>query len=305
MPDLLDEDLELARIDEALYLMSRRYGRVILLLDRFNRDPLAEAIATLGKLAPECLPLNDPIFKDDPSRAPLLVALSHAIPDHHGLLQMSIEVARKEALSSNGAIGMCGWLFADAPLDRLRNALSQRLTARYPSHSIYFRFFDPRVMPRLAPILTFQKQEAAARNSSFADLLGPVATWCQLDRQGRFLQHDNPAPTNPSFACNIHFDDTTAAKIDRIEVVNLVVRQLAMRNHEHSQSDDGLIDGILVEAIGRSLSRKEDQVAYAWRAARYGKEFTEHARLQQLIVEAATLGIPLDYLLQDKLPDLV
>jgi hypothetical protein len=302
---MLDTENEaMASIDEALYILFRRHGRVILLLDRFNKAPLSEAIADMGELAPESLPLDDVIFKDDPTRAPLIVELKNAIPAHHALLRASIELAYHEATALNGAIGMCAWLFTAAPMEQLRNALSHRLTARYPTSNIYFRYFDPRVMPRLAAILAVQSPQSDSPNSSFTELLGPVEAWCQLGRKGQFLQYDNPAPNAANIIRTIQFDDPTAAKIDRIEVVNLVARQLAMKNIQHAQNKDELIDGFLVDADRLGLKRKEDRVAYAWRAASYGKPFTEHEELKKFVVEAGAMGIPLDCILNDKLPEL-
>ncbi|MET3135577.1 hypothetical protein AAKU55_005889 [Oxalobacteraceae bacterium GrIS 1.11] len=275
-----------------------------MLLDRFGGNPLQEEIDALTSPQAKGLPLDDELFKDDPDRAPLLLELLHSEPSHQALLESSIRLAQDEAKHVDGPHCVCGWLFSGATLNRLRIALRQRLDVRYfPSgERIYLRYFDPRVMPRLSRLLVSTADEVFPPHSSFAQLLGPVQLWCQLDRDGQLLRHANPTPAGDAIGDHLHFDEQTAMAIDRIEAINLTVRVLASNGMPCHQSDDLRIDAQLLVAQKLGSVDVDDQVAYAWRALRYGAPFTSQIALPDLIKQAVTQGMPLDALLDQHTP---
>lgn len=302
-PNILGARAETERIGEALQGLARKYGRTILLLDPFAGSHLQQEIEELTSPPAHHLVLGDPIFKDDPQSAPLLVELLDDEATHQDLLAQSITRAREQVCNSAGPHSVCGWVFTDVPLARLQRALRLRLDARYPQgERIYLRYFDPRVMPRLAELLGPPTGRPAPPFSDLAQLLGPVRTWCHLDREGLLQRHENPQPSNQANDAYLRFDETTAAAIDRIEVINLTARALIQRAIPCRQSDDAVIDTHLVEAQRLGLHAADDLVAYGWRALHYGAPFTSQPILPGLIKQAMTHGIPFDALLEERLP---
>ncbi len=292
-------------VDETLYSLGRHYGRTILLLDRFGTDPLAESIAALDGPLPLSLPLDDAIFSDDPASAPLLVELQHAIPSHQSLLHLSIHMALEQASRKSGPHPVCAWLFSATPLARLQASLRHRLDARYPDHSVYFRYFDPRVMPHLVRIMPLVNDAPSPANSSFSDLLGPVDVWCQIDSFGKLLCHKNPVPAKANHLVELHFAAPAVAALARIELINLTRQHLDLRHFAGEPGVDAVVDGHLAHALTCGLQDSDDQVSYAWRATKYGSAFTRHPELNDCMQEAKSIGIPLEPFLGDRLPQFV
>jgi hypothetical protein len=289
--------METSGINEALNALAREYGRTVMLLDPFAGDHLLQTIDALRSPPAHCLKLDDPIFKGDLQSAPLLVELLSTEPTHQDLLAQSIARAQDQVRNAGGPHSVCAWLFADVSLKRLQQAMRPRLDARYPrGERIYLRYFDPRVMPRLAELLG----QSMPPYSSRTQLLGPVRTWCHLDREGLLQRHDNPQSVNQPFGGYLRFDETTAAAIDRIEAINLTARALTQRAIPCKQSDDAVIDTHLVEAQKLGLGEAADLVAYAWRAMHYGTPFTLQPTLHELIAQAAMHRIPFDALLEER-----
>lgn len=291
------------RVGEALNVLSRQYGRTVMLLDPFAGDHLLDTINTPISPPVNCVKLDDPIFKGDPQSAPLLVELLGTERAHQDLLAESIARAQEQVRNAGGPHSVCAWLFTDVSLKRLQQAMRQRLDARYPrGERIYLRYFDPRVMPRLAVLLGSPAGKPMPPFGDLSQLLGPVHTWCHLDREGHLQRHDNPQPVNHEFGGHLRFNETTAAAIDRIEAINLTARALFQRAVPCKQSDDAMIDTHLVDAHNLGLHEAADLVAYAWRAMHYGAAFTGQPMLQEQITQSASNGIPFDALLEERLP---
>lgn len=292
-----------SRVADEIDALFLQRGRCVLLLDPFGGNHLKAALDALVSPPAQCLRLNDPIFKDDVQSAPLLIALLNTEPTHQDLLAQSIVRAQEEARNAAGPRGVCAWLFTDVSLQRLQQAMRQRLDARYPrGERIYLRYFDPRVMPRLADLLGSPTDEPTPPYSSLTQLLGPIRTWCHLNREGYLQRHDNPRPSTGEFGGYLHFDQTTAAAIDRIEAVNLTARALLQRAIPCKQRDDDMIDTHLRHAKSLGLIQVADWIAYAWCAMHHGTAFTRHPMLHELITQAASSGIPFDALVEARLP---
>ena len=276
-------------IEEVLYLRSRQYGRTILFLDRFSVDELAESIAKLDPIPTMCV-LDDPLFNDDPYKAPLLVELSHCEASHHVLLGQSIEVAQHEALDLRGVRSICGWLYSDVSLNLLGRALRQRLCAKYPDgQKIYFRYFDPRVMPHLGVLSPEQ-------------LLGPVKAWYFLDSDGCLQLQQHEVPATPSPPGILFLDAIMSAAIDRIAVVNQTLCALKQHAQPGTQKDWDNIDQHVRASEHLGLRDPDDQVAYAWRAVSYGPAFTADPAVSESVALADKLGIPFDIVLEQRYP---
>jgi hypothetical protein len=285
---------------EAISALFREHKRIFLLLDPFAGEHLQLAVDALTSPPAHCMRIDDPIFKGAPQSAPLLVELLSAEQAHHDLLAQSITRAQEEAAHVAGLRSVCAWLFTDDSLKRLHLSLLQRLDARYPDgERIYLRYFDPRVMPRLADLLRLITDQPY---SNLSQLFGSVLTWCHLNREGRLQRYDNPRQGNSGFGGYLRFDENTAASIDRIEMINLTARALLERSIPCKQSDDGMIDTHLVHAKNLGLQKSADMVAYTWRAIRYGPAFTRQPGLHELIMQSAVNGIPFDALIEDGSP---
>jgi hypothetical protein len=301
----IEDESSANSVDEALYLLARRYGRTILLLDRFGADPLAEAIAAVDGPAPASLALDDRLFVEDPQSAPLLVELQLSVPSHQSLLRRTIHLALDQASRKSGPHPICAWIFSKASLSRLQSSLRIRLDARYPDQSVYFRYFDPRVMPHLARIMPTANDACSPHNSSFCDLLGPVESWCQIDSSGKLLCHQNPAPGKSNHLIRLHFDETMVAALQRIELVNLTLQHLAVHQYACGSPPDAMVDGHLLQALEFGVKEGDDQVSYAWRATKYSSAFTHWDGLRDLIQEASSIGVPLDPFLAERMPEFI
>lgn len=289
-------------IDEALYVLSRQYGRTLLLIDRFVGDTLASSIQTLTVASPKRLVLDDPLFENNPGMAPLLVELLHSEPTHHDLLRESVLVAQEESREIFGAHSVCGWLFSGATLAQMRHALQLRLDVQYPSgERRYLRYFDPRVLPRMLALLATEDNGNKPAPAGPGALLGPVRTWCHLDQNGRLLRHDNLEPYQRSSA-RMRFDERTAGAVDRIEAINMTIRALTRHAVCCDLPNNSVIDANLVAAQALGLAYNEDLVAYAWRAIFYGRPFAANAILRELASKATTNGIPFDAMVSESFP---
>ena len=302
-PALSSAGVSTARADEVLYNVARGYDRTVVLIDQFIDNPLREAIAALSPPAASVL-LDDPIFQDDLQRAPMLLALSNRLPEHYALVEHSLKLAQEQHAEPGAVPSICAWLFGQATLERLRSAMLARLNLRYPSgDAVYLRYFDPRVMSHLARLLPPSTADVPGR-SSFADLLGPVERWCQLDRDGQLIQHCNAQPVPAVQDVSLRIDERTRQAMDRIEQINLVVRILRARQTAIGPGIDAQIDHHLVHSASAGLEQPDDQIAYAWRAVEHGQAFTLHPALGELMRMAATQGLPLDIVLNARLHSL-
>lgn len=303
-PALPPAAVSTARADEVLYNVARGYDRTVVLIDQFIDNPLREAIAALSPPAASVL-LDDPIFQDDLQRAPMLLALSNQLPEHYALVEHSLKLAQEQHAEPGAVPRICAWLFGHATLERLRSAMLARLNLRYPSgDAVYLRYFDPRVMPHLARLLPPSSTADTPGRSNFADLLGPVERWCQLDRDGQLIQHGNAQPVSAVQDVPLRIDEPTSQAMDRIEQINLVLCILRARQTAIGPGIDAQIDHHLVHSASVGLEQPDDQIAYAWRAVEHGQAFTLHPALGELMRMAATQGLPLDIVLNARLHSL-
>lgn len=279
--------------DELLYNFGCGYKRTVVLIDRFIDNPLHELIEGLAASA-QTLPIDDPIFEDNLSRAPLLVELRHDIPCHLELLHESIQLAEAQSLWA-GPPRICAWLFTTTPLEQIRHEIRGHLNLRYPSgEKYYFRFFDPRVMPHLARIF-FSSKSTDIRND-LCILLGCIDIWCHLDFDGKMISYKRVSSKLSSRDRIFRIDQKTADAIDRISMLNLTIKELAKREIRYDQADGCAIDQEIFRAQCLGIKEPEDKIAYAWRAFSQGEKFTTHFDLRKLIDGALLEGQPLECL---------
>jgi Domain of unknown function (DUF4123) len=283
--------LSAQQIYERLFNAGLQHSNVYLLLDRFTEYPLQDEIQSLPDADELCWPLLDSLFEDSPQQSPMLVQLHRSSPEHQAIVLSSITQALEQSNASLRSI--CGWIYTYEEPQRLQSALTQRLTAHWPNNqSIYLRYFDPRVMPRLMHILPPAHQ---------AQLLGPVHTWCQLGRDGQWLSHSPPANLPISLIGGLRPSAAHAQAIDRVELINITAAQLVSQGHAVPHSQDAAIDEALQKAHQLSIKIDEDKLAYAWRAVAYKNKFTAHASLADCIANALSSGLPLDTLFDEQM----
>jgi hypothetical protein len=290
-----------AAISAKLFNLTRQHDKQLdytyLLLDRHTEHPLKESIAALPDADDICWPLKDALFKDNAELAPLLVSLHNQQPTHLAVLEQSIQLAIEQASQPSNLRSVCAWIFSAAAPKHLQTSLSEKLLAYWPgSQGIYLRYFDPRVMPSLMRILPPEQQ---------IQLLGKVDTWCQLGRDGQLLSYSPTQGINSSVtqrSGTLRPSAPLAQAIDRIELINLTATQLASQGHHVPQSQDAAIDSAVLAAQKLGITSQEDTVAYAWRAVVHQSLFTQHAALDELITLTRSNGLPLDDVLDERLP---
>jgi hypothetical protein len=293
-PEYLNAAAISARLFNLTRLDERRYDCIYLLLDRHSEYPLKDPIAALHDAGSICLPLLDSIFKGNPELSPLLVCLQCQQPEHMRVLELSISLTLEQASLPVSLRNVCAWLISDATPKRLQAALKVRLQAQWPGpQSIYLRYFDPRVMPRLLSILPAQLQ---------AELFGPVHYWCQLGRDGQWLCHTPPVDLPTQSISGLAPCHEQTVTIDRIALVNLTAAELRRQGQPAPHSLDSAIDDALLAGRKLGITDDEDIVAFAWRAIAYQSSFTHHLELSELIEQALSSGLPLDRLLSERLP---
>jgi hypothetical protein len=283
--------IKLAEAQHHLYTLQREHGCVYLLLDRFERTPAVEYFESLGLAEDAWLPWMDAIYQEAPQRSPALVKISREHSDHGTPLDRSVALAFDEL--AGGPRSVCGWLVLRADAAAGARQLSSGLTAHCADgRCIYFRYFDPRVLPRVLQLLDVQQR---------ARLLAPVLQWIQLDRDGELLFHRANATADQAPG-GLFFERKTAAAIDRIQLINEVAVGLASCGRATRHAQDAAIDEALLQAALLGLDAPEDQVTYALQAALHGARFTHHQDLPRWVALSREAGVPLAAVL-DGTPD--
>lgn len=261
----------------------REHRWLYVMVDRYDDPVLADEVnAVAVDERPVWWPLKDALFKDTPERSPALLALDYRSAAHGALLELSVDLALQQVQRADSR-SVCAWLFSASDPAPLARALSRRLDVQYPdTRSIYLRYFDPRVMPRLIQIVGDQ----AARGQ----LLAPVHTWCQYGRDGEWLTFN---ATPGAAAAVVRPNAQQAQAIDRIALINQVARCLAGDGAHVPHSGDVDIDSLLVDAQALGVIEEEDLVACAVHAWQYGPQTLADPVLLQHIQRARDTGLPL------------
>ncbi len=268
---------------EALYSLAREHGHVFVLVDRFSNDPLRTELAALAPAdRPRCFALKDAIFSDAPERAPALLQLEHGAASHMSLLDRTLQLSLEEANRPGQPRAICAWIVTAAEGTSLARGMSRGLDASANGQRIYLRYFDPRVMPRLAQFL----------GDGASSLAWPASTWCQLGRQGEWLRFD-AAQTLPS-TLGLRLDARQSAALERVESINKVAARLALEGLELAHARDPEVDTALQGARDAGLRDSDDQEAYALRCLRDGEAFLRHPRLHEWVQLARDAGVPFD-----------
>lgn len=270
---------------QTLTALVKEHGRVHVLLNRLNG--LDERLVAPVQAQRDQAPLLDPYFGGAMARTPLLVALTMAeLPLLDLTAELAAHAAAHDALAPSPVHGWVVSPAATAPLaDHLRRQMDLRLPGR--GRAVYFGYFDHRVMPRLPHVLT---------PAQLAQLLGPVDLWAGAGRNGQLFRVHKPAPAEPPDRGSLNLAPGQAEALERLAVVNAVLRRLHAQGVRMPQpDDDARLDAFVVQARGLGLARPDDQAAYAalahaWPPARGA--MADDPWLQQGLA-LARAGVPL------------
>ena len=261
----------------------REHRWLHVLVDRYDDPALhdeVEAVAAAER--PAWWPLKDAMFREAPERSPALLALDYHRAAHGALLEHSVSLAWQQ-VQRGDARSLCAWIFSASDAQTLASAMSRRLDVLYPNaRRIYLRYFDPRVMPRLAQIV--------GDHAAPSQLLVPVQTWCQYGRDGEWLELSAP----PGVAGTaVRPDAKQAQAIDRIALINQVAHHLARQGSVLPHSADAEIDRALVHAQTLGLTEDDDLVACAVHAWPHGLQALANPEFLTCIERARDTGLPL------------
>lgn len=266
----------------------KTWGGLTLLYDRWSGEPLLDAAesegndtaqAVLAELCAEALSLQDQMFDEAPQRSPALLRLNWGSPVHLTALDWSVREAQAGKLN-------CAWLHSSATAEHLQRALSKKLDAElHARQRVYLRWFDPRVMPRLAQIV-----EAEA----FAQFLAPIEHWFQLDRDGALLQIQQRANSvTPRSGRPLRLTTSEVSQaILRVGCLSRTASALACLGQVLTHADNERIDRQLQAAQDHGLD-EDNQVAFATLALSQGATFVAHPDLPQWCQLSAEHGLPL------------
>ncbi len=273
---------------EATLSQFRMGGSVLVLVDRFNADPL-EALSHAGLPRPAVLPLEDQAFLHQPDRAPALLELRWDEPRHLEIFDWTLSQAERERLEPPWRPRICAWLFTDGAtgLPAVRRTMSTALRCSLqPGRTSYLRYFDPRVFPRLVQRLGHVAIEQVIRE------------WHQFDRDGSMLRivsdvqaEDTMRSSSPLLRL---FDPDRRDAVMRIEQLSLAAAAFARRGIVVLHQDNDRIDAALRDAKARGLTDDDDCIAFATRVVVDGTGFTAHPDLPDWCERARTAGIPFD-----------
>lgn len=140
--------------------------------------------------------------------------------------------ANSQPLMPDEARPLCAWLVSRQPISSMARHLSRYLEHRKPSgRNALLRYYDPRVMQRLAFILT---------PSQLSALLGPVDHWVFMDHSG-MLRVISPHAGMRHLG-HITIDEGQWAAIDRIGQVNRTLLECSRLTPLSSVDDSDLHD---------------------------------------------------------------
>jgi Domain of unknown function (DUF4123) len=292
---------------EALLNLARAFAGAYVLVDRYDGDESAvwpdadSGIATCSRW-----PLLDPLFAKQPDRSPVLIQLEPTHPSQAALLDHAIRAAMDDARQQHPAPRrICAFVFSHAQPREIQRSLTERLNLRYDSgKSIYFRYFDPRVMPQLERILETVTHDAAGSFTTSA-LLGPVDRWCCFGRDGVLHILSNPSPAAQVTFARVAPRALSDA-IDRIALVNAAATQHCAAAPEAvvghvGHERDAELDAQLLRARALGLRQPDDLVCYAAHATRLGPTFVQHPRLAACLSTTLESGAPLADVLEQSL----
>jgi hypothetical protein len=265
---------------EWLYARTRDAGHCDLLIDSTLGHPLADVIATqVFSAAPQ--PINPALVSMPVDECPLLLRLTTANLE---LLDASIALANRQASLDPPARPVCAWIFgATEDLSRLARHLMRQMIANDAKREKFvLRFYDPRVMPWLAGILSAQQ---------LAQLLQPLSEWVWMNREGGLCKLGRPGSVEVTSArAGLTLSDEQVVAIDRIELLSEIIAALQRLQRPWPTAADYQLDQWLVDAAQKGHGNNSDLLAHVLHAAAIHPRFDAHPAVARAIEDARAQG---------------
>ncbi|WP_445003161.1 DUF4123 domain-containing protein [Halomonas mongoliensis] len=170
---------------------------------------------------------------------------------------------------------VCGWLIAQQPMASIARYLNRQLLQRKPSgRNALLRYYDPRVMLRLAAILS---------GPQLSTLLGPVAHWLVMDHTGEMRVI---SPHGDSRRLNsLSLDDEQWRAIERIGLVNRTLALCATLTDSQALDDEAVtdIDRLLAVAGSEGLADPAARMTFALHGLGRHAHFYRHPEVQRVL----------------------
>lgn len=270
-------------VNEQVFCLLKEFGHCDLILDTMLGDPLWAERADLAA--------HKKVFPINPKKASMPVdqclQMARITIEELHILESGIEIAIEENCDSTRASRSTGgWIFSrDVSPERLVSHMEQAIIVRNEnSFEALLRVWDPRVIGHLARILT-QEQLAV--------MLGPVEIWAWIDRDGELRQLKkslmSDAVSTPA-ALPLRLSTEQDAAIDRIEVVNLLLKALANLGRKISPQLDHMLDEILRAGQEKGHINTTDLIAYGLHALLVSKTFDAIPEVDQTITQSKAKG---------------
>ncbi len=265
-----------------LFNLVKERGYCDLLLDRELADPLAPALAERPIQEP-LLPINPLKARLPPDRCLMLARLRLAeLPT----LDDSLEIASRQCTQAGDPIrSIGGWLFSrDVPAQKMARHLEQAIVVRVDNApDVLLRLWDPRVLPHLPRILTPEQLAAA---------FGRIECWAWMDRSGQLQVLQRPSAASIA-RLPLRLSAEQDSAIDRIELINALLKTLGGLGHTVDPSRDRELDEVVLLAQRKGHTKEPDMLSFGLHALLISRTFDLLPEVRHAIQAAQAQGLGL------------
>ncbi|QAU34201.1 DUF4123 domain-containing protein [Janthinobacterium sp. 17J80-10] len=270
-------------VNEQAFCLLKEFGHCDLILDPMLGDPLEAERAVLAA--------QKKVFSINPKKTSLpanqCLQMARLTIEELHIFESSIDIGTEENCDPTRASRSTGgWIFSrNVSSERLVKHVELAVVVRNEKFSeALMRVWDPRVMGHLARILS-QEQ--------LAGLLGPIEVWAWIDRDGKLRQLKNFRKGEVGFTpatLPLRLSDEQDKAVDRIEVINLLLKALANLGRKIAPERDHVLDEILRSGQGKGHINTADLIAYGLHALLISKAFDAIPEVRQAIAQSKAKG---------------
>lgn len=272
---------------KAFFNLLQPYAYCDVLIDRLFARSLDLDVPELKDDTLEKEIVYDRYYADKQDQTPILIRIPS---DQLDILDRILDYAIQEVLAGDTTRAVCGFLLGASKLNALGIHLSQHIDPQFEDGgSLFFRFYDPRVLQQLPRILTQQQLHA---------LLEPMDTWVSINWHGEIYSLNRPQALQTISYGKPSYTALQKAQIQRLEAINRTCWRLLKLRWEVPEAE--VIEPLVIEAASKNLNA-DDQVAYAVFAFIYEEKFTRHEKLNDFIQLAVRDGTPFRELIEQLL----
>jgi hypothetical protein len=262
-------------------------------IDRSVPFPLEDALRASQA---EYAVLDDPIFNQTPELVPVLVKCIRA--QHQSLIDALVAVAYEEATDLNiSTRSVCAFILSAQSLRELATQLKRQLDLRVTGFgNVYFRYFDPRVAPRLIPLLNPEQHW---------QWLHQTQAWLYLDWQGQLQTLPNPpaistTTANSLLSCSAPIVSLAQwDQMEKIELENKTIQALRL----HGTNVDIVLQKTIAEqlhiAVHIGLSETSDQITFAEYAIQLNTVLQQHPKFSSGLALVKNHAVPFRDVLEE------